>query len=279
LTDYKFGSHEILYSSAEIFTWKTFGDVTVAIFYGKQGETHETAFKVKKGTTFTTIEGRKAIKASSNKDGLLVLNYETTGQAVVSIGKNLMVYFVDKNTAYKFSAVSLIEDGSAFDTKPSVITKGPYLVRSAEVVKGSVLELKGDLNATTPIEVIAPSKVKAITWNGKVVTALKTLKGTWTATLPFEAPKFSLPNLSELSWKYADSLREIRGNYDDKAWTVADKTKTLNARQPTTPTILYAGEYGYHTGSLLWRGHFVAEGSEDNFNISMRGNIFPSWYS
>ncbi|KAF8449791.1 hypothetical protein BGX38DRAFT_1092416, partial [Terfezia claveryi] len=84
--------------------------------------------------------------------------------------------------------------------------------------------------------------------------------------LPFEAPKFALPNLSELSWRYADSLTEIRDNYDDRAWTVADKTKTLNARQQTTPTILYAGEYGYHTGSPLWRGHFVAGKSENSSN-------------
>ncbi|KAF8426346.1 glycoside hydrolase superfamily [Tirmania nivea] len=198
LTDYKFKSHVILYSSAEMFTWKTFEDVTIAIFYGKQGETHEAAFKVKNGTTFTALEG----------------------QAVVSIGKNLIVYFVDKNTAYKFSAVNLIENGLLSTLSLQLLSRGPYLVRSAEIVKGSVLDLKGDLNATASIEVIAPPKVKAITWNGKVITALKTLKGT-----------------CELSWKYTDSLREVGGNYDDKAWTIADKTKTLNARQPTTPTI------------------------------------------
>lgn len=221
------------------------------------------------------MENGKGIKASHTTAGLLTLNYETTGQTVVSIGADLLVYFVDKNTAYKFSAVNLIENGSAFSTKSSVIVKGPYLVRSAEVVKGTILELKGDLNTTAPIEVHAPPKVTAITWNGKLLVATKSLKGSWTATLPFTAPEIVLPKLSELGWKYADSLREIRSNYDDKAWTVADKITTLNKRQPTTPTILYAGEYGYHTGSLLWRGHFVSTGSENSFNVTIRGE-FPT---
>ncbi|KAF8467702.1 glycoside hydrolase superfamily [Kalaharituber pfeilii] len=215
LTDYKVGKHDLLYSSGELFTWKVFERTPIAVFYGGAGETHETVFKVKPGTQYTILEGERGVNTISNKNGLLIINYETNGQTVVSIGANLIVYLVDRNIAYKFSA-------------NSVIAKGPYLVRSAEIVKVATLEMRGDINETTSIEVFAPP-----------------------------------------------SLREIRGNYDDKEWTIADRNPetSINHRKPTTRMSLYAGEYGYHTGAQIWRGHFTATDAESSFNISMRGGV------
>lgn len=75
--------------------------------------------------------------------------------------------------------------------------------------------------------------------------------------------------------KYADSLPEIGSKYDDSKWTNANKKDTTNPRALTTPQNLYSSEYGYHTGNLLWRGHFTATGEEASFNVTMiGGNAF-----
>ena len=35
--------------------------------------------------------------------------------------------------------------------------------------------------------------------------------------------------------------------------------------------VLYAGEYGYHTGNILWRGHFNASSAETAFKVKVMG--------
>lgn len=44
-----------------------------------------------------------------------------------------------------------------------------------------------------------------------------------------------------------------------------------------TPVSLRAGDYGFHTGSVLFRGHFTANGKESVFNLTVQGgNAFGS---
>lgn len=59
--------------------------------------------------------------------------------------------------------------------------------------------------------------------------------------------------------------------YDDKAWTALTRPWTNNPRNLTTLTSLYAGNYGYHTGSLIYRGHFVANGGESTLFLNVSG--------
>jgi len=81
----------------------------------------------------------------------------------------------------------------------------------------------------------------------------------------------TLPTLSSLPWKVADSLPEVSSAYSDDKWTVANKVKTENPFGLSTPTVLFAGEYGYHTGNILWRAHFNATGSETGFQVKLTG--------
>lgn len=89
--------------------------------------------------------------------------------------------------------------------------------------------------------------------------------------MKYEKPKIILPNLKKLDWKYVDALPELQDGYDDSAWTTADLTETNNPRELDTPTSLYAGDYGYHAGYLLYRGHFVADGSEETLLLGTQG--------
>ncbi|KDR82475.1 hypothetical protein GALMADRAFT_28021, partial [Galerina marginata CBS 339.88] len=80
----------------------------------------------------------------------------------------------------------------------------------------------------------------------------------------------TLPNLSSLTWKTANSLPDIGSGYLDNVWTVANHTTTNNPTAIKTPTVLYAGDYGYHTGNNLWRSHFTALGTETAFQAQLQ---------
>lgn len=134
-------------------------------------------------------------------------------------------------------------------------------------VEGSSISFKGDINATTSLEIIggAPKTLETLLFNGKSLDFEQDKHGVVTATVPFDLPSFKLPCLSQLPWKYVDSLPEIQADYSDDDWTDADLEETYNIANPLrTPTSLYGGDYGYHTGSLVFRGHFSAkEDSEE----------------
>lgn len=146
-------------------------------------------------------------------------------------------------------------------------------MRTAKV-DGDSLALTGDMNATTSIEVIggAPSSLSKLTFNGEEFDFKVSKEGAVTANIDYPKPRLNIPQLNTLKWKYLDSLPEIQASYDDSTWTAADLKKTYNSLRPlTTPTSLYGSDYGYHTGSLLFRGHFTATGSEKSLFLFTQG--------
>jgi hypothetical protein len=176
---------------------------------------------------------------------------------------------LDRNTAYNYWSV----DQAPHNSSNPVIMKAGYLMRTAKV-DGAKLALTGDLNATTPIEILggAPANLSKLTFNGKEFKFKSDEEGVVSAKLDFSKPKVVLPKLNKLQWKYADSLPEIQANYDDNAWPKADLKKTYNSLRPlNTPVSLYSSDYGFHTGTLLFRGHFTATGVEKTIYLSTQG--------
>jgi hypothetical protein len=154
----------------------------------------------------------------------------------------------------------------------SVIVQAGYLVRNV-YIDGPALHVDGDLNATVPIKVLgAPSSVRSLHFNTyKVNMSVDSTTGEWTGTLPYTAPHVDLPELSTLTWKYLDSLPEIQPTYDDSLWTVANHNSSNNTYTLRTPISLFASDYGYHTGVLVYRGHFTATGNETTLKIQTQG--------
>jgi hypothetical protein len=69
-----------------------------------------------------------------------------------------------------------------------------------------------------------------------------------------------------------DTLPEIQADYDDSLWPRADLTYSNNtARNLTTPTSLYASDYGFHTGNLIYRARFTANGNESSLFLFTQG--------
>lgn len=140
-------------------------------------------------------------------------------------------------------------------------------------MQGSSLHLTADFNTTTPVEVIgAPSQARRLIINGKMAHVNVDKNGIWSTSVAYSAPKIDLPSLKNLDWKSIDTLPEIQSSYDDSPWTAANHPYTNNSANPIkTPTSLYSSDYRYNTGTLLYRGHFVANGKEDSFNVHTQG--------
>lgn len=132
---------------------------------------------------------------------------------------------------------------------------------------------QGVINATTDLEIIyePTGNVNSLLFSGKEVSC-HDQSGRLTGTVAFKAPSVPVIDFSRQSWKYIDSLPEVLSNYDDSKWTVCDHKTTTNPILPLlTPTSLYASDYEYHTGSLIYRGHFTAHGAESNVYLNVSG--------
>lgn len=282
VTDYDVGGFNLLYSTAEIFTWKQYGTRRVLVVFGGPNELHELA--VSKTSGATSVEG-SGVKFS-NRDGNTILNWQTVpGRRVVRIGSDLYIVILDRNSAYNYWTISTLPAGSyTHDSTPSsdLIVNAGYLIRNASISDGKI-HLVGDVNATTTIEVVggAHENISGLTFNSEDLHATHDRNGFLKGVVAFSAPEVKVPDVKSLSWKYIDALPELQSSYDDSAWTDANHIETNNTYwNLTTPSVLWGAEYGYNTGSLIFRGHFVATGTEDVIHLNVSGGsafAFSAW--
>ncbi|KEQ73527.1 putative beta-galactosidase [Aureobasidium namibiae CBS 147.97] len=265
VTDYDAAGTNLLYSSAEIFTQKSYGDKQILLVYAGFNENHELALTLSCSSEVLEGSGLNIVK----KKGTTIIGFKSSSERrVVKIGE-LFVYILDRNDAYNYWVLDLPSSPTS-----AAVVKAGYLLRTVEV-SGNSLHLTGDINATTEIEVIggAPAKLTELTFNGESIKfAQDSCSGVVTGSVAYNEPSFSLPDLSTVGWKVIDSLPEIASSYDDSLWTNADLTYSNNTqRNLTTSVSLYGQDYGYNGGSLLFRGHFTATGSEDSIYLQTQG--------
>lgn len=160
VTDYPIGNETLLYSSAEILTYGTFPQ-PVVVFYLREGQTGQFAFKGTRNVTFTSSGEKTDFKSTSGNSFTYT---QTKGSSVVKFSNGVLAYLVDIPTAWSFFAPSTTSQPLI---KPSeqVFVFGPYLVRSASV-DGDVVSVIGDNANATTIEVYAGSTTNTISWNG-----------------------------------------------------------------------------------------------------------------
>lgn len=170
----------------------------------------------------------------------------------------------------------LTDRATAYQTWPitdsNVLIQGGYLVRGATLSRG-ILNISGDMENATTLEILAPGKINKVNFNGRAFPTTTSDYGTYLITVTPDLPAVQLPDLKSLQWKSANSLPEISSSYDDSKWVVANLSKTTNPNTPSTPISLYGADYGYHTGHILWRGHFKAAGGEKFIYINVYGGL------
>jgi hypothetical protein len=274
VTDYDVGGINMIYSTADVYTWaKGAGSTRVLVLYGGMDETHEAAFPTSLG--MATITDGLGVGLVRLESGWVVHWSSIPERRVVTIG-DLEIHLLWRNEAFKYWMIELEAPAPIGNytsiSKSSVLVKAGYLVRTASIV-GQELRLTGDVNATTTIEVIsAPmSNITTLVFNGQRLNSTRSMTGKLVATVQFDPPKIVLPDFTKLEWKYLDSLPEIQSSYDDSKWTELTRRTTNNTHRLDTPTVMYASDYGYHTGSLIYRGIFVSSGNESQFSVNATG--------
>jgi hypothetical protein len=274
VVDYDLHGINLLYSTAEILTVKRYGEEVVLVVYGSTNEQHELA--VDMASRPTRIQGQ-GIEVSQMADYTAVSWMTTSQDRVIQIGC-LTIWIVDRQAAYDFWVLDVAEtDGGNTPyvgaATSSVIIKGAYLLRTACVNDGE-LRITGDLNSTSTIRIIAgaPKALRALVFNGERTDFTQDEDGVVTAELIYNAPRLHVPDLAQQKWFYIDSLPEIQDSYTDIAWVKANLKSSNNTyRNVSTPLSLYSSDYGFHAGTLLYRGHFNATGKEKSFTIEAQG--------
>lgn len=259
-TDYDVRGIRLLYATAEIFTHQRFGNRTVLVVYSGPNETNELAVQI---NSTSLIVGDESVMVNKTED-LVTLAWSTeTTRRTVRID-DFYIYILDRKSAYNYWVPETSQSSS-------LIVNGPYLVRSVTVNDG-IVSLSADFNRSTIVEVIgAPQNTTGLVINEEK-PEFSIEDGRIFTNISYSVPSLDLPPLSGLSWKYVDSLPEIQAGYDDSRWVAADHQSTNNSYQSLrTPTSLFAGDYGFHAGVLMFRGHFTAKGTEKSFKIKTQG--------
>ncbi|GAA5200167.1 beta-galactosidase [Rugosimonospora acidiphila] len=252
------GGQLLRYSTSEIMTTATIAGRDVAVLYGDHGTDGETVlhYSSRPGVSVT---GGDVTSTWDPATGDLRLNYSHAGLAQVRIGGGgtvnpLVLLLADTDTAKTFWR----QDTPA----GPVLVRGTHLLRGA-TMNGSTLALTGDVGTDGSIEVF--SGAKNVTWNGQPVTTAQTVTGSRTGTLPTAAP-ITLPALT--GWRHTEEAPEAQPGFDDSTWQVADKTTTNSTTTPGTLPVLFADDYGFHTGSVWYRGRFTSTGTETGITLS-----------
>ncbi|KAK6353296.1 hypothetical protein TWF696_005268 [Orbilia brochopaga] len=263
VTDYRAGSAYIVYSTAEIYTWKEIDGTTYIFVYGDPGEQHETAFRAQDKVDVHITGSNEGVDWMHEANlSLLTIGYTITDDSTQLVRFDKTVLVIQSRKVASRTWV--------LDTHPPTIVEGGYLIRSASI-EGSRLHLIGDIDQTIALYILASNSVRHVTFNDKDLNIRRTDGGWLYATLTPRLPETTIPDLSKLKWKYANSLPEICSSYDDSRWVTADNTYTPNKEKPSTEHILYASDYGFHSGNILWRGHFTASGGEEEFSLKIQG--------
>ena len=271
LADYAIGTTRLVYSTSELMTDATIGGRDVAVLYGRRGSDGETLLGFASRPRVTVLSGN--VEQHWGKDGLR-LDYRHDGLARVLVdgGKRPLLLLIGDDEATERIWRQDTAGGP-------VLVIGSHLLRSARY-GGGTLALTGDGDADAKAEVLA-APVTGVTWNGAPIATTRTAGGTLAMTLPVPQP-IALPALDH--WTRRTGAPEIARGFDDRAWRVADLMATSSVTKPGTLPVLFADDYGFHTGNTWYRGHFtVAAGHAAPAGLKLKvmsggnGGAFSVW--
>jgi len=254
---YNLGGQRLVWSTSEIMTHATINGRDVALLYGTDTTAGSTVLRYPTRPRVTVLDG-SVTSSYAPSSGDLRLDYSHSGLARVLISgggrRPLLLLLGTDATAAEFWRA---------DTNAGpVLVRGTSLVRSASV-NGTTISLRADTARAGRIEVFGPARKLLV--NGSAVAVRTTSSGSVSGSLPGPRP-VTLPALT--GWRTRAEAPETAPGFDDSGWTVADKTSTLSPIPPMTLPVLYSDDYGYHSGSVWYRGHFTGTGAETSVALN-----------
>jgi hypothetical protein len=94
VTDYDLGGINLLYSTAEIFTWQKYGNKRVLVVYSGPEETNEFAFAANSYASTSVIEGDANAIRITRRNGYAIVNFDTTSGRRVVKSEDLFIYIL-----------------------------------------------------------------------------------------------------------------------------------------------------------------------------------------
>ena len=261
ITDYTFGTKgSLLFTTASVFFAGTIGERDILFLFGDADQSHEFALTLTGvGTRCSSSRFQFTNSSAAASVTIVAVHPGSVGLVTVWESASQLVLFADPITAATFWAPPIksatantvpgFESFWQFGTNMTVLVGGPYLVRNA-TIEGSTLALRGDLNASVPLTVVAPPVVRYVTWNGARVGVRS--KGAFLTGRLEESASVREVRVPKLTgWKFRDSLPEVQSGFDDSSWTVANKTSTNLDPKPLfgDGRVLY-GEFLIRAGSI-----------------------------
>ncbi|KAG5747128.1 hypothetical protein H9Q70_010184 [Fusarium xylarioides] len=297
VSDFSIGASrkKITYATLEILSAVDLGDRQVVVFWAPDGEQGE--FLLKGATSAKFVSGKGDKKSFiKTKNGIVTNVVADEEMSVIDFNNHVEAVVVDRRSAYIFWAPTLDNNPLAWENsteEAQVLVSGPYLLRSASI-KGDTISINGDWDKETTVEIWAPNVIRQVSFNWEKLQVTKSKYGSFIGTLPapdITAESFtsSFPSLSH--WKVSEGLLEVATNYDDSQWTDADHMTTPHFVPPDTYPVLFADEYGYQAGNILWRGRFnatkgdeptgaylrVIGGLASGFSVYANGKFLGTW--
>jgi len=246
LADFMIGVTRMVYSTSELMTDATIGGRDVAVLYGRRGTDGETLLGFAVRPKVTVLSG--AVEQHWDDGGLrLDYKHDDLARVLIEGGKRPLLLLIGDTKATERVWRQETNRGP-------VLMIGSHLLRSARYT-GDTLALTGDGDADPNAELLADAPARVI-WNGQPLATRRTATGGIAVTLPVPQP-ITLPTLDR--WTERAGAPEIARGFDDHDWRIADRTTTSSVTKPGTLPVLFADDYGFHTGNTWYRGHFNAE--------------------
>ncbi|KAH9815868.1 family 35 glycoside hydrolase [Melampsora americana] len=204
------------------------------------------------------------LQKSAEDEGYLNINWavEQPEEVVAIQTSQSAILLTSEKTAGQVWNPILESNSSTGVVKDSLLVWGPYLVRNASVVLNDAkftLHIWGDTSVSV---YIGGLNVQKVSWNGET---LKTLVTSRKGFLRFDL----YPN--NLEWKYRDSLPEINEDFNDDDWVNADHNETVSPyKKLFGKYYLYACDYGFCNGGIVWRGHFDSVCDSDPAQLKLK---------
>ncbi len=246
------GRRKLAYTTAQPLLSMAAGRQDVAVFVGRAGETAQVVldcetqpevYRADIEPAWTYDRGRLNVVAPLGVGGL--------GRVLVKKGDSdvpLVLLFADDATALRLWP---------YETPSgSLLVYGPAMLRSA-TLRDDTVHLVGDVVGETGVEVWGPRGISSVTWNGRPVRTYVGRAGSLVmeGMVP-DAPTVPLPELG--GWRRRSGNPESRPDFDDTAWTVADRTTSHSSTPvPGGGPVLFADDYGFHYGDVWYRGRLT----------------------
>ncbi|MBV9449725.1 MAG: beta-galactosidase [Streptosporangiaceae bacterium] len=259
---YQAESQHLVYTTSHLMTHAPMNAQDLMLLAGRPGEAGQTILRYQAEPHTTVLQGTGSTSWNATT-GDLQLDYPHNGLTEILVtpsqGPPLLLLIADDATAAALWRLST-------DAGP-VLAYGPALVRTADI-RGPVLALTGDTAAATPLQVWAPTRIRALTWNGRLVFTGTKPDGSLAARASLPGPQpVSLPALNV--WKYATENPEAQPGFDDSSWGIANKTSSNSVTPvPAGQPVLFADDYGFHYGDVWYRGSWSGSSGVTSVSIS-----------